>query len=216
MAPNQQTSVTAAAKTRAAAAEETDSTRKLRPVTLAEVAQHSRRDDNWIVIDGHAYDVTRWAQRHPGGARVLSHYAGEDATDAFQAFHTELPRVHKYMRACAVGPVVDYKPSAIQEDFRQLRKQVEDLGLLKPSYMWFALQLAHILAFEVAGWAVLAYGQELLGLRGAFVLAGLLLTVVQAQAGWFQHDIGHSSLFHNHFWTSFGHRFVIGFIKGWC
>ena len=26
------------------------------------------------------YDISQWKDRHPGGATVLTHYAGEDAT----------------------------------------------------------------------------------------------------------------------------------------
>ena len=48
--------------------------------TRKEVAEHKREDDAWIVLNGEVYDVTRWLSRHPGGAKVLLHYAGEDAT----------------------------------------------------------------------------------------------------------------------------------------
>ena len=37
-------------------------------------------DSKWIVIDGNIYDVTKWQKRHPGGARLISHFAGQDAT----------------------------------------------------------------------------------------------------------------------------------------
>ena len=46
----------------------------------AEVAKHAQTKDCWIVIDGEVYDVSKWLSRHPGGVRVLRHYAGEDAT----------------------------------------------------------------------------------------------------------------------------------------
>ena len=49
-------------------------------VTMEEVEKHNKRDDKWLVINGKAYDVTNFAKRHPGGAKILSHYAGEDAT----------------------------------------------------------------------------------------------------------------------------------------
>lgn len=49
----------------------------------AEIAQHTDRNDRWIVIEGEVYDVTRWSKRHPGGQRLLSHYAGQDATVRF-------------------------------------------------------------------------------------------------------------------------------------
>lgn len=48
--------------------------------TVEEVKQHNKRDDNWLMIDGKVYDLSRWAKKHPGGAKILGHYAGEDAT----------------------------------------------------------------------------------------------------------------------------------------
>ena len=53
--------------------------------TRKEVSEHKKDKDAWIVVDGEVYDVTRWLSRHPGGAKVLMHYAGEDATVS-QAF----------------------------------------------------------------------------------------------------------------------------------
>ena len=51
-----------------------------RTVTIDEVNQHNKRDDKWLLINGKAYDITDFAKRHPGGAKVISHYAGEDAS----------------------------------------------------------------------------------------------------------------------------------------
>lgn len=48
--------------------------------TRSEVAQHKRKGDAWIIIHGKVYNVTNWLARHPGGAKVLLHYAGQDAT----------------------------------------------------------------------------------------------------------------------------------------
>ncbi|GAQ04919.1 NADH-cytochrome b5 reductase 1 [Aspergillus lentulus] len=52
--------------------------------TLKEVALHNRKDDNWIVIHGQVYDVTKYQKDHPGGADVLVEVAGSDATEAFE------------------------------------------------------------------------------------------------------------------------------------
>lgn len=45
-----------------------------------EIEKHSSNEDRWIVIDGQVYDVTQWAKKHPGGPKLISHYAGQDAT----------------------------------------------------------------------------------------------------------------------------------------
>ena len=48
--------------------------------TWDEVKKHTCPDNKWIVIDGNVYDISRWAKKHPGGARIISHFAGDDAT----------------------------------------------------------------------------------------------------------------------------------------
>lgn len=48
--------------------------------TWEEIQKHNLRTDKWLVIERKVYNVTKWANRHPGGHRVISHCAGEDAT----------------------------------------------------------------------------------------------------------------------------------------
>lgn len=48
--------------------------------TREEVASHKKMDDCWIVVGGEVYNISSWLKRHPGGARILMHFAGEDAT----------------------------------------------------------------------------------------------------------------------------------------
>lgn len=45
-----------------------------------EIRKHNQRTDSWIVISGKVYNVTNFMKKHPGGARVLSSYGGQDAT----------------------------------------------------------------------------------------------------------------------------------------
>lgn len=56
--------------------------------TWDEIKKHTKRNDKWIVINGHVYDITTWQKRHPGGARIISHFSGQDATvrNGFSAF----------------------------------------------------------------------------------------------------------------------------------
>lgn len=58
-------------------------TRKLGVFSVEEVTSHNKADDKWLIINGNIYDITIWAKKHPGGAKVISHYAGEDATVSF-------------------------------------------------------------------------------------------------------------------------------------
>ena len=51
-------------------------------------------------ISQQVYDVSNWADRHPGG-RVIYTYAGKDATDVFAGFHS--PAAWAQLRPFYVG-----------------------------------------------------------------------------------------------------------------
>ncbi|XP_069755362.1 acyl-CoA 6-desaturase isoform X3 [Narcine bancroftii] len=85
--------------------------KKITLYTWEEIQKHNSRTDKWLVIERKVYNITSWALKHPGGLRVISHYAGEDATDAFQAFHPDLTFVRKFMKPLLVGDLAPGEPS---------------------------------------------------------------------------------------------------------
>lgn len=55
----------------------------LQHFTWEEIRSHNGRgqsQEQWLVIDRKVYDVSKFSKHHPGGSRVISHYAGQDAT----------------------------------------------------------------------------------------------------------------------------------------
>jgi flavocytochrome c len=62
---------------------------KLRAVPHAELEQHSTADDCWVAIHGLVYDLTEFADEHPGGAQSVHDLAGTDGTQAFAAVHRQ-------------------------------------------------------------------------------------------------------------------------------
>ncbi|QCE15524.1 cytochrome b5 [Vigna unguiculata] len=52
--------------------------------TFAEVANHNKTKDCWLVISGKVYDVTPFMEEHPGGDEVLLSATGKDATNDFE------------------------------------------------------------------------------------------------------------------------------------
>lgn len=45
-----------------------------------QIRLHNLPGDKWLVIERRVYDISRWAQRHPGGSRLIGHHGAEDAT----------------------------------------------------------------------------------------------------------------------------------------
>ncbi|KAL4888251.1 FMN-dependent dehydrogenase-domain-containing protein [Aspergillus ambiguus] len=56
-------------------------------ISASDVLSHNSPNDCWIVIDGKVWDVTQFAQDHPGGASTIYRYAGKDATQAYSEVH---------------------------------------------------------------------------------------------------------------------------------
>ncbi|KAK1977273.1 cytochrome b5-like heme/steroid binding domain-containing protein, partial [Colletotrichum cereale] len=54
-----------------------------------ELGRHKSRQDLWVAVHGKVYDLTAFAEDHPGGIEVLVECAGTDATESFDfAGHT--------------------------------------------------------------------------------------------------------------------------------
>lgn len=51
------------------------------------VKEHASSESCWIVIHGHAFDVTEFLPDHPGGKAIILKYAGADATEAYDSIH---------------------------------------------------------------------------------------------------------------------------------
>lgn len=183
-----------------------------------EIQKHNLRTDRWLVIDRKVYNVTKWSQRHPGGHRVIGHYSGEDATDAFRAFHLDLDFVSKFLKPLLIGELAPEEPSLdrgkssqITEDFRALKKTAEDMNLFKTNHLFFFLLLSHIIVMESIAWFILSYfGNGWI----PTVITAFVLATSQAQAGWLQHDYGHLSVYKKSIWNHIVHKFVIGHLKG--
>eukprot|EP00004_Rigifila_ramosa_P008073 TRINITY_DN1923_c0_g1_i1.p1 TRINITY_DN1923_c0_g1~~TRINITY_DN1923_c0_g1_i1.p1 ORF type:complete len:346 (-),score=85.38 TRINITY_DN1923_c0_g1_i1:55-1092(-) len=78
--------------------------------TLEEVAKHNKPGDAWIVVEDGVYNISMFADMHPGGKHVLMQQAGTDATEWFKLFHNDtiMGRYQKFR----IGTVKDYAPPA--------------------------------------------------------------------------------------------------------
>ncbi|XP_060574258.1 acyl-CoA Delta-6 desaturase-like [Ruditapes philippinarum] len=180
-------------------------------IPWSEIQKHSSRDDRWIVISGQVYDVTEWSKKHPGGQRLIGHYAGQDATEAFGAFHNNLEHVKKFLKPIHVGPVESYVDHEMNKDFRKLKETAIKMKLFEPSYLFFSVTLAHILILQVLAYMVfLWYGVHL----WTVVASLIMYATAQTQAGWLHHDFGHLSVFKTSKANHYFHHFILTFFKG--
>ncbi|XP_023612352.1 fatty acid desaturase 2-like protein FADS2P1 isoform X2 [Myotis lucifugus] len=127
-----------------------------------EIQRHNQETDQWLVINRKVYDVTSWADRHPGGRRVLNHYAGEDATDVFRAMHLELDIARLYLKPLLIGELAPGEPSQernknaqLVEDFQELRRTLEAMNMFSANLGFFSLHLIQILILEALAWLML-------------------------------------------------------------
>jgi cytochrome b involved in lipid metabolism len=80
--------------------------RTLRTFTRAEVAKHVHEDDCWIIINNKVYNISTWADIHPGGKDVLYQFAGGDGTDLWAEVGHTL-RARQLMERYCIGKVAE-------------------------------------------------------------------------------------------------------------
>lgn len=155
-------------------------------ISTSALKSHNKPDDLWISIHGKVYDVSDWAQRHPGGAPPLLSLAGQDATDAFLAYHP--PSALHLLPALSTGILLeDYCISDASQDYRHLLSQFTKLGLFdtegRLAFVSFCFMFI-MLATSVTG---------VLFTESAWVhmCCGALMGFSWIQSGWLGHDSGH-------------------------
>ncbi|NP_001351411.1 acyl-CoA 6-desaturase isoform 2 [Pan troglodytes] len=208
-----------------------------------EIQKHNLRTDRWLVIDRKVYNITKWSIQHPGGQRVIGHYAGEDAThissamvvfglvlfidnpghvgeelDAFRAFHPDLEFVGKFLKPLLIGELAPEEPS---QDHGKNSKITEDFRALRKTAEDMNLfKTNHVfflllLAHIIALESIAWFTVFYFG-NGWIptLITAFVLATSQAQAGWLQHDYGHLSVYRKPKWNHLVHKFVIGHLKG--
>ncbi|KAI5462458.1 cytochrome b5-like heme/steroid binding domain-containing protein [Mariannaea sp. PMI_226] len=75
--------------------------------STADVGKHkSDADGYWLIVESNVYDVTKFLEEHPGGAKILKRFAGKDATKAFWKYHNEHV-LQKYGADLKIGTVAE-------------------------------------------------------------------------------------------------------------
>lgn len=130
---------------------------------LEEVRKHNRKGDCWIIIDDKVYDVSKWASRHPGGSSILNANGGKDATDVFHAMHNESLIAQK-MKLFQIGKLLKpYPIPPLVRDFRALKAEIENEGLMNSSKLFFLGELLKLFIFYAIGVSVVYIFPAFLG-----------------------------------------------------
>ncbi|KAL7687113.1 putative fatty acid desaturase, cytochrome b5-like heme/steroid binding domain superfamily [Plasmopara halstedii] len=74
--------------------------------TWQDVAKHNTAKSAWVIIRGFVYDVTEWADRHPGGRELVLLHSGRECTDTFNMYHPFSNRADKILAKYVVGKLV--------------------------------------------------------------------------------------------------------------
>ena len=73
----------------------------------SEVALHNNEEHGyWMIVSGRVYDLTEFANLHPGGLKIIHEYTGIDATDAYQKIlHHVNPEVDSMLGMYEIGAI---------------------------------------------------------------------------------------------------------------
>lgn len=169
---------------------------KGRLVSWAELARHNTVDDAWIAIKGRVYDVTKFAQFHPGGDIVFT-AAGLDATDVFAGFHAStdawklLPPLFVGFLEHANTPPFPNVDQQYVQDIVEMRKQIRALNLFDSSKLFYAYKIASNVALCALSVAIIMYS----GSWPAVAVSAFIMALFWQQCGWLAHDFLHHQVF---------------------
>eukprot|EP00300_Choanocystis_sp_HF-7_P018755 c20128_g1_i1.p1 GENE.c20128_g1_i1~~c20128_g1_i1.p1 ORF type:complete len:472 (+),score=96.52 c20128_g1_i1:61-1416(+) len=167
---------------------------ELREISMAEVQQHTKPGDVWVVFQNQVLDLSSWANKHPGGHHVIMAVAGLDATDEIIAMHCD-EIVEKLVPRYVIGKVANSPPLAPHViEYRSLIQSV----IHDPEWMvtdfsyYYKLASAIAVAFSMS--IALYLGTTSLAVH---FIAGLLMGISWQQLLLIGHDAGHAGITHN-------------------
>ncbi|KCV68922.1 cytochrome-b5 reductase [Fonticula alba] len=118
-------------------------------LTMAEVAKHNTESDCYLVINGNAYDVTKFLDNHPGGQEIIVELAGTDATDAFADIGHSL-EAQQDLENYLVGPVSDAPKKGKKAAAAPTQVPIRDNATQPFNPMLVVIPLVAIMAIAVA------------------------------------------------------------------
>lgn len=139
----------------------------------------------WVVVGDDVLDITKFAEKHPGGPEIL-HLRGSDATLPLINAHGvcgELPKLPKKLR---VGQIDPNTLRPVDQELRSMWTDFRARGLFVYKKRWLALDFVRGLGFFIVGW---------LCMDRLPALAFISLLVGRLNVMWWVHDVCHDSVF---------------------
>jgi len=157
--------------------------------TVAEVAQHNRKDDAWLIYENLVLDVTKWVAQHPGGEQTILRFAGMDATDELRAFHDDWV-MEKKLPAFVIGSVSDAtEPTDLVKDFRELGMMFDKLGYFHVTATFYVIKIVWVFSIFICSMSLLFRTESFI----AHMTSAVLLGIFWQQFAFVGHDCGHMS-----------------------
>jgi fatty acid desaturase len=166
-----------------------------------------------VTLHGKCVDLSHWANSHPGGRAILEAFNGRDATEQFEAMHSDDARsmLTSTFLPKAAASTFSIGSSKVSEDFMHLRKQLEEKGLFKANLLKETLMAVYTISITFVGAYIACFTQ--------YTWAGLVMFMLGLfQAGWVSHDYLHHSVLPSVYWNEVIGDFLgvmQGYDKGW-
>jgi cytochrome b involved in lipid metabolism len=148
-------------------------------LTMKDVSKHNTKDDCWVVIESHVYDISKFVSDHPGGWLNLENMAGKDCTDAFANYHpasvyrTLLPTFY-------IGDVVDSldnHPFVIEH--RRIRQELLRRGLFETNIYFYYLKFLWLVSLFWVAVCLTVQGTTIFTrMSGAIVMVSIRLVFI--------------------------------------
>lgn len=177
-----------------------------RKISLEELAKHREMDNAWVSMKGKVYDISGW-EDHPGGSVIFTH-AGDDMTDAYNAFHP--PSANDVLAKFEIGKLdesviptglyanklVPQKQKDFEKAYRDLRLQLIRMGMFNASPLYYTWKVtSNLLILAASVYCAVSTDSWAWNMAGA-----VLLALFWQQCGWLAHDFLHHQVFKNDRW----------------
>ncbi|KAG9791567.1 L-lactate dehydrogenase (cytochrome) [Exophiala dermatitidis] len=60
----------------------------VREISAEEIGRHNRDDDAWIILNGDVWDISGFADKHPGGPEAVEEFFGRDGSVIYNQLHS--------------------------------------------------------------------------------------------------------------------------------